>query len=72
MCHIIHLQLYETVNWNRDFLAYEAVVPYPAQATELRDVEKLIDHTSDYPDSFKSSAYVLTKYNLDDVIALKN
>lgn len=64
-------QLYETLDLNRDLLAYEVSVPNLAQATEFIDAEKLIDHTSYYLISFNNSAYVLTKYNLDDVIALK-
>ncbi|XP_030579955.1 uncharacterized protein LOC115785156 isoform X1 [Archocentrus centrarchus] len=65
-------QLYETVGFNTDFLAYKIVVPNLAQATEFIDAEKLVDPTSYYPVSFKCSMYVLTKYNLDDVIALKS
>lgn len=65
-------QLYETLGWNRNLLAYEVAVPNLAQATELIDAEKLVDYASYYPISLKSSFYVLTKYNLDDVIALEN
>ncbi len=50
---------------NRDLLAYGVAVPNLAHATELIDAEKLVDHTSCYPISFKNSVYVLTKYNLD-------
>lgn len=64
-------QLYETVGWNQDLLAYEVAVPNLAQATELTEAEKLVDYTSYYTVSFKSSTYVLTKYNLDDAVALK-
>lgn len=64
-------QLYETLNLNRDLLAYEIAVPNLAQATEFIDAEKLLDPMSYYPVSFKNSVYVLTKYNLEDVIALK-
>lgn len=64
-------QLYETLDLNRDLLAYEIAVPNLAQATEFIDAEKLLDPMSYYPVSFKNSVYVLTKYNLEDVIALK-
>lgn len=65
-------QLYETVVYNRNLLAYEVVVPNVAQATEVIDAEKLIDYTSYFPISLKDDVYVLTKYNIDDVIALRN
>lgn len=65
-------RLYETLGFNRDILAYEVALPNLAQATELIDAEKVVDHISYYPINFKNSVYVLTKYNLDDVIALKN
>ena len=43
-------------------------VPNLAQATEVIDAEKLIDYTSYFPINFKNGVYVLTKYNLDDVM----
>ncbi|KAK0141790.1 hypothetical protein N1851_020546 [Merluccius polli] len=64
--------LYETMGWNRDLLAYEVAVPNLAQATQLIDAEKLVDHTSYYPVSFKNTTYVLTKYYLGDVAVLKH
>lgn len=63
-------QPYDTLHLNRDFLAYEVDVPNLAQATELVDAEKLVDFTSYYSFSFKSSMYVPVKYYLGDVIAL--
>ena len=48
-------QLYETVGWNRDLVAYEVAVPNLAQATESIDAEKLVDHTSYYP--FNNTTY---------------
>ncbi len=71
LLYLFEFQLYETLGLNGDLLAYEVAVPNLAQATELIDGEKLVDHTSYYPVSFKNSVYVFTKYNLDDVIALK-
>ncbi|XP_034057976.1 uncharacterized protein LOC117536966 isoform X2 [Gymnodraco acuticeps] len=64
-------QLYETVCFNKDLLAYEVTIPNLAQATELIDAEKLVDYTSYYSMSFENSVYILIKYNLRDVIALK-
>lgn len=69
--YCLEYQLYETIDYNRDLLAYEVAVPNLAQATEVIDAEKLIDYTSYFPLSFKNSMYILTKYNLDDVIAPK-
>jgi len=71
LLYCFEYQLYETLGLKKDLLAYEVSVPNLAQATEFTDAEKLIDHTSYYLINFKNSAYVLTKYNLDDVIALK-
>lgn len=62
-------QLYETVGQITDLLTYEVAVPNLAQATELIEAEKLVDDTSYFPVSLKTSVYVLTKYNLDYVIA---
>lgn len=64
-------QLYETLNLNRDLLAYEIAVPNLAQPTEFIDAVKLLDPMSYNPVSFKNSVYILTKYNLEDVIAHK-
>lgn len=69
--YCLQYQLYESIDYNRALLAYEVAVPNLAQATEVIDAEKLIDYTSYFPSSFKNSMYILTKYNLDDVIALK-
>lgn len=71
LLYCFEYQLYETLGLNRDLLAYEVAVPNLAQATELIDAEKLVDHRSYYPVSFKIGVYVVTKCNLDDVIALK-
>ncbi|KAG7456398.1 hypothetical protein JOB18_008800 [Solea senegalensis] len=65
-------QIFQTLGLNRTFLAYEIAVPNLAQATEMIDAEKLIDHTSYYQVSYNNSVYVLIKYNLEDVITLKN
>lgn len=48
-------QLYETLDLNRDLLAYEIAVPNLAQAAEFIDAEKLLDPMSYYPISFKNS-----------------
>ncbi|XP_023254471.1 uncharacterized protein LOC111648952 [Seriola lalandi dorsalis] len=69
--HCFEYQPYETLGWNRDLLAYEVAVPNLAQETQLINAEKLVDHTSYFPISFKNRVYVTTKYILDDVIALK-
>ena len=63
--YCLEYQLYETIVYNRNLLAYEVMVPNVAQATEVIDAEKLIDY-------IKNGVYVLTKYNVDDVIALRN
>nr|XP_054587799.1 uncharacterized protein LOC129153069 [Nothobranchius furzeri] len=63
-------QVYETLGFNKEFLAYEVAIPNLAQATELTDVENLLDYTSYYTVNFKNCVYVITKYNLEDVIAL--
>lgn len=72
LLYCFEYQLYETLGLNGGILAYEVAVPTLAQVTELLNAEKLVDHTSCYPVSFKISLYVVTKYNLDDVIALKS
>ncbi|KAL3967359.1 claudin [Sarotherodon galilaeus] len=64
-------QVYETLGFNKDFLAYEIAIPNLAQATELTNVENLLDFTSYYPVHFRNSVYVMTKYNLEDVLSLK-
>ncbi|KAM7380069.1 hypothetical protein PAMP_003389 [Pampus punctatissimus] len=72
LLYCFEYQLYDIVGWNRDLLAYEVAVPNLAQATEFIDAEKLVDHTSYYPVNFKNTTYVLTKYYLGDVVALKH
>ncbi|XP_022616414.1 uncharacterized protein LOC111232973 isoform X2 [Seriola dumerili] len=69
--HCFEYQPYETLGWNKDLLAYEVAVPNLAQETRLINAEKLVDHMSYFPISFKNRVYVTTKYILDDVIALK-
>lgn len=65
-------QLYDTLDLNRDLLAYEIAVPNLAQATEFIDSDKLLDYTSYNSMSFNNSEYILIKYNLGDVIVCKN
>ncbi|KAM7366747.1 hypothetical protein PAMP_014697 [Pampus punctatissimus] len=72
LLYCFEYQLYDIVGWNRDLLAYEVAVSNLAQATEFIDAEKLVDHTSYYPVNFKNTTYVLTKYYLGDVVALKH
>lgn len=54
-----------------DLLASEVAVPDPDRATELIEAEKLLDHISDYSAGFKNSVFVLMKYDLEDVLALR-
>ncbi|KAG7220238.1 hypothetical protein INR49_018358 [Caranx melampygus] len=70
--HYFNCLPYETLGLHRDLLAYEVAAPNPAPETQLISVEKLIDHTSYFPVSFKNHVYVQIQYNLTDVIALKN
>lgn len=71
LLYCFEYQIYETLCFNKDLLVYEVAVPDLAQATELIEAEKLLDHTSYDSINFTNSGFVPMKYNLEDVLALR-
>lgn len=69
--YLFDYQPYDTLGLNRDLLAYEVAVPNLAHAPKLVYKERLIDFTSYYSLTFKSSMHVPGKFYLGDVLALE-
>lgn len=67
--YLFDYQPYDTLGLNRDLLAYEVAVPNLAHAPKLVYKERLIDFTSYYSLTFKSSMYAPMKHYLGDVLA---
>lgn len=70
--YCLEYQPFQTIGFDRSVMAYQVEVPHLAQATELVDVEKLVDFTSYYTISSRSQTYVQVKYHLGDVMELHN
>ena len=65
-------QLYDTLGFSKDLLAYEVDIPNLAQATEVVDAEKLVDFTAYYAVTFKDHQCVPIKYNLHNVLEMSS
>ena len=61
---------YNTICYDRDYMAYQIEIPNLAQATELVSVDNLVDFTPYYSFTHKDMVYVPMKYYLGDVIGL--
>ncbi|KAK0138672.1 hypothetical protein N1851_024793 [Merluccius polli] len=61
---------YNTICYNRNYMAYQIEIPNLAQATELISVDNLVDFTPYYRFTHKDMVYVPMKYYLGDVIGL--
>lgn len=70
--YCLEYQPFQTVQFDRNVMAYQVEVPHLAQATELVDAEKLVDFTSYYTNTMNTLTYVQVKYHLGDVMELFN